>query len=35
MDVEHQVFKVRIDASLGVNSCLLVREKVIELHDAD
>ena len=35
MDVEHQVLKIGVDAGLCVNSCLLVRQKMVKLHNTN
>ena len=35
MDVEHEVLQVGVHARLRVNRRLLVRQQVVELHDAD
>ena len=35
MDVEHEVLQVGVHTRLGVDRSLLVRQQVVELHDAD
>ena len=35
MDVEHEVLQVGVHARLRVDGRLLVRQQVVELHDAD